>query len=175
MVQKPCKIRSICFCFWSFFYFLFRMNLLSIQKHWVRYCMVRQSYKIGSMLHVKSDLNVLIRFYLSRFNYRWIGSDLQRSGAAWSGQEVSLGFALVARTARLQLALLARGTRSRLMRAHSFCKNYMNSYMITAKNVWIHTWYEFLFVWIHIFKVQKIYEFIHGAPQITNEDPILSH
>ncbi len=26
--------------------------------------MVRQSYKIRSMLHVKSDLNVLIRFYL---------------------------------------------------------------------------------------------------------------
>ncbi len=57
----------------SFFCFPFRMNLLSAQKHWVRYYMVRQSYKIGSMLHVKSDLNVLIRFYTSRFDYRWIG------------------------------------------------------------------------------------------------------
>ncbi len=41
-----------------------------------------------------------------------IGLDLQRTGTAWSGQEVSLGFALAARAARLQLALRARGARS---------------------------------------------------------------
>jgi hypothetical protein len=87
------------------------------------------------MLHVKLDLNVLIRFYVSRFNYMTIGSDLQRSGAAWLGQEVSLGFALAARAVRLQLALPARGARSRLACACSFCKKYMNSYMITAKNI----------------------------------------
>ncbi len=158
-----------------FFFPPFRMSLLSVQKHWVRYYMVRQSYKIGSMLHVKSDLDVLIRFYISRFKFRWIGSDLQRLGAAWSGQEVSSGFALAACTARSQLALRARGARSRLTCARSFCQKYMNSYMITAKNICIHTWYEIIFVWIHIFKVQKIYEFIHGAPRITYEDPILSH
>ncbi len=165
MVQKPCRIKSICFCFcWFFFCFPFRMNLLSIQKHWVRYYMVRQSYKIGSMLHVKLDLNVLIRFYISRFDYRWIGSDLQRSGAAWLGQEVSSGVTLATRAARLQLALRARGTRLWLARACSFyfalqkiyefihdnCKKYMNSciiwihicmnsYILSAKNIWIHT------------------------------------
>ncbi len=94
---------DLCFCFRSiFFCFPFRMNLLSVQKHWVQYYMVRQSYKIGSMLYVKLDLNVLIQFYISRFDYRWIGSDLQRSGAAWLGQKVSSGFALAACAARLQ-------------------------------------------------------------------------
>jgi hypothetical protein len=87
------------------------------------------------MLHVKSDLNVLIRFYISRFNYMTIGLDLQRSGTAWSGQEVSLGFALAARAVHSQLALNACGARSLLARACSFCKKYMNSYMITAKNI----------------------------------------
>jgi hypothetical protein len=100
--------------------------------------MMRQSYKIGSMLHVKSDLNVLIQFYISRFDYRQIGSDLQRLGAAWLWQEVSSGFALAARAACSQLVLRARGARSRLARAHSFyfaLQKYMNSYMITAKNI----------------------------------------
>jgi hypothetical protein len=73
--------------------------------------MVRQSYKIGSMLHVKLDLNVLIRFYISRFDYMTIGLDLQRSGAAWSGQDVSLGFTLAARAARSQLTLRACNSR----------------------------------------------------------------
>jgi hypothetical protein len=176
MEQKLCRIWSICFCFRSNFFFPFRMNLLSVQKHWVRYYMARQSYKIWSMLHVKSDLDVLIRFYISRFEFRWIGSDLQRSGAAWSGaRALPSQLTLRAHSLRCTLAARARGARSRLARARSFCQKYMNSYMITAKNIWIHTWYEIIFVWIHIFKVQKIYEFIHGAPQVTYEDPILSH
>ncbi len=138
MVQKPCRIGSICFCFrTNFFCFPFRMNLLSIQKHWVQYYMVRQSYKIGSMLHVKLDLNVLIRFYISRFDYRWIGSDLQRSGAAWSGQEVSSGFALATRAAHSRRVLAARARLQLLQEIYEFihdkCKKYMNSYMI-----WIH-------------------------------------
>ncbi len=108
------------------------MNLLSVQKHWVRYYMVRQSYKIGSMLHVKSDLNVLIRLYLDL--NRWIGSDLQRSSAAWSGQEVSLGFAIAAHAACSWRALAAR-TRSQLLQKlyefiHDNWKKCMNSYMI---------------------------------------------
>ena len=111
----------------------FRMNLLSVQKHWVRYYMVRQSYKIGSMLHVKSDLDVLIRFYISRFEFRWIGSDLQRSGVAWSGQEVSSGFALAARAARSRPALAACARSQLLPKIYEFihnnCKKYMNSYM----------------------------------------------
>ena len=156
----------------QFFLFSFRMNLLSVQKHWVRYYMVRQSYKIGSMLHVKLDLNVLIQFYISRFDYRWIGSDLQRSGQSrrWAWAFPSQ-LALRARSLRCALVVHARGLRVLAASA----KKYMNSYMITAKNIQIHTRYEFIFVWIHIFKVQKIYEFIHGAPQITYEDPIPSH
>ncbi len=108
---------DLCFCF-RLNFFLFSVQnefVVRFQKHWVRYYMVRQSYKIGSMLHVKSDLNVLIRFYL--VSNRWIGSDLQRSGAAWSGQEVSSGFALAARAAHSQLALAA-----------------------STKNIRIHTW-----------------------------------
>jgi hypothetical protein len=140
-------VESDLYVFVSVHFFPFRMNLLSVQKHWVRYYMVRQLYKIGSMLHVKLDLNVLIWFYVSRFDYMTIGSDLQRLGMASSGQEVSLGFALVARAARSQLMLRARGARSRLARAYSFYfalqkinefihdnyKKYINSYMI-----WIH-------------------------------------
>ncbi len=154
------------------FLFPFNFFLFSVQNEFV----VRSNtlspilhgetvIEIASMLHVKLDLDVLIRFYISRFKFRWIGSDLQRSGAAWSGAWASPS----------RLALRARSARSRLARARSFCQKYMNSYMITAKNIWIHTWYEIIFVWIHKFKVQKIYKFIHGAPQITYEDPILSH
>ncbi len=152
-----------------FNFFPFRTNLLSVQKHWVRYYMVRQSYKIGSMLHVKLDLDVLIRFYISRFEFRWLTDRIYKDraqpgrGRRW------------ARASPLRLTLRARGARSRLACACSFCQKYMNSYMITAKNIWIHTWHEIIFVWILIFKVQKIYEFIHGAPQITYEDPILNH
>jgi hypothetical protein len=68
--------------------------------------------------------------------------DLQRSGAAWLGQEVSSGFTLAARAARSQLALRTCGARSRLAHARSFffaLQKYMNSYMITAKKK-----YEFI-------------------------------
>ncbi len=104
--------------------------------------------------HIKSDLccmsNRIWMFWsysISRFKYMDIGSDLQRSGVAWSGQ-VSSGFALAARAARSQLALRACGARSRLAHAHSFyfalqkihelfihdnCKKFMNSYII-----WVH-------------------------------------
>jgi hypothetical protein len=89
------------------------------------------------MLHVKSDLNVLIRLYISRFDYRRIGLDLQRLGAAWSGQEVSLGFALVASAAHLQRTLAGRARLQLLFCTakmyefiHDNCKIYMNSYMI---------------------------------------------
>jgi hypothetical protein len=127
------------------FLFLFIFFLFSVQNEFV----VRSKtlspilhgetvIKIGSMLHVKLDLNVLIRFYISRFDYRQIGSDLQRSGTAWLGQEVSSGFALAARAARSQLALQACGACSQLARARSFyfaLQKYMNSYMRTAKNI----------------------------------------
>ncbi len=77
--------------------------------------------------------------------------------------------ALTAHAARSRHALRARGMRSRLARAHSFyfslqkiyefihdnCKKYMNSYII-----------RIIFVWIHIFKVQKIYEFILNSSYI---------
>jgi hypothetical protein len=87
------------------------------------------SHKIGFMLHVKSDLNVLIRFYLD--SNRWIGSDLQRLGTAWLGQEVSSGFALAARAVRLQCALAARARSQLLQKIYEFIhdnyKKYMNS------------------------------------------------
>ncbi len=93
------------------------------------------SHIIGFMLHVKSDLNFLIRFYLD--SIIWIGSDLQRSGAAWMGQEVSSGFALAAHAARLRHTLAARARSQLLQKIYEFipdnCKKYMNSYII-----WIH-------------------------------------
>jgi hypothetical protein len=92
------------------------------------------------MLHVKSDLNVLIRFYISRFDYEKIGSTKIGRGLVGAGGELGLRpcgsrCALAARAARSQLALHARDAHSRLAHAHSFCKKYMNSYMITAKNI----------------------------------------
>ncbi len=64
-------------------------------------------------------------------------TDLQRSGVAWSGQEVSSGFTLAARTARSRRALAARPCSQLLQKIYEFihdnCKKYMNSYMI-----WIH-------------------------------------
>ncbi len=68
---------------------------------------------------------------------------------------------LVLRTSGMHCTLAAHACRLRALAALILhCKKYMISYMITAKNIRIHTWYEFIFVWIHIFKVQKVYEFI---------------
>jgi hypothetical protein len=75
---------------------------------------------------------------------------------AWASP---LRLALRACSLRCTLVACARGLRT-LAAFILHCKKYMNSYMITAKSIWIHTQYEFVFVWIHIFKVQKIYEFI---------------
>ncbi len=81
---KARYMKSFSFLFpFNFFCFLFRMKLLSVKKHWVRYYMVRQSYKVGSMLHVKSDLNVLIWFYISLDSIidDYIGSVAARSNS----------------------------------------------------------------------------------------------
>jgi hypothetical protein len=134
MEQKPCRIGSICFCFCSIFFFPFRMNLLSVQKHWVWYYMVRQSYKIGSILHVKSDLDVLIQFYIYRFKFRWIGSDLQRSGTVWSSGARASPLRLALRACSLRCTLAARARSQLLPKIYEFihdnCKKYMNSYII---------------------------------------------
>ncbi len=78
----------------------------------------------------------------------------------WGMQEVSSGFAFVARTAHSQLALRTRTARSRLACARSFYFDTAKNIWIHTKNIWIHTLYEFIFVWIRTFKVHKIHEFI---------------
>ncbi len=129
------------FCFRSIFCcFPFRMNLLSIQKHWVQYYMVRQSYKIGSILHVKLDLDVLIQFYISRFKFRWlywIYKDRARPGwgRRWA-RALPSQIALCACSLHCALAARACGLRCALA-AHACGLCVLAA---SAKNIWIHTW-----------------------------------
>ncbi len=144
MVQKPCRIGSICFCFRSIF-FVFH-------SEWIC-CPFKNTESDITWWdsHIKLDLccmwnwlwMFLIWFYISRFDYmNRIGSTKIGRGLVGAGGELRLRpcssrCALAARAVRLRRMLAARAHSQLLPKIYEFvhdnCKKYMNSYII-----WIH-------------------------------------
>ncbi len=130
---------DICFCFHSFFFVFHSEWICCPFKNTESDITWWDSHKIGFMLHLKSDLDVLIQFYLDSNldDYDGIYKDRAQPGRGRRWARASpLRLALQARSSRCVLAARARGSRcSQLLPKiyefiHDNCKKYMNSYII---------------------------------------------